>query len=405
MLWNSIGCTLYYGCQWLLTVLVVYYENGYTVAGILSLAMSITNVLTVIANLNLRNFQVSELDGRFHDGDFLVNRFITSAVSLIICGGVVAYGGYGQYTGICIIVFMLFKVSEALADVLHGMDQRSWRLDIAGKSFLLRGVAILISIGCGALSGGNLLFMLCLMTGLTYLIIFFYDFRQCRKQICLDFSYSWDNVGALVRIGVPLAAYTIFLNLIVTFPRLQIEEQYGEELLGIFSSIATPTVLVTQLASFVFSPVMGIFAECRKAHNQKKFYKLLELTFGCTVVIGVLAEIAGKLFGEWVLVLLFGESIREYAYLLIPIILTAVLTALIWLLCGLLTVFKDYIMLAMLTLLSLIVCWVSAPGLIAGKHLMGAVVALTTALTVEITLLLIRLICLLRRENSLNEST
>jgi len=398
LIWNSAGTAFYYGCQWLLTVIVVYSGGGFSDAGILSLSISITNVLGILANLNLRNFQVSELDGKFNDGDFLVNRLVTSGISLILCICVAVCGKYGKYEGVCIVAFMIFKVSEALSDVLHGIDQRAWRLDIAGKSFILRGVAILIAIGCGMLLGGNLLFTICLMAVLTYSIIFFYDFRQCQKQLHPNFSHSKGNVGALIRIGAPLSAYAIFLNLTVTFPRLQIEEQYGKELLGIFSSIATPTVLVTQLSSFVFSPFMGTFAEFRKRHDQKRLYRLLLAVFGSTIVTGALSVIAGRVFGEWALVLLFGESIRQYVYLLIPIIYTAILTAMIWLLCGLLTVFKDYHMLAILTLVPLMICVTSSPFLIASAQLTGAVSALALALIVETLLLLLRFILLLKRE-------
>ena len=102
MAWNSIGLLFYFGCQWLLTVFVVYFKGGYTDAGILSLAMSLANVLTMVASLNLRTFQVSELEGRFSDGDFLCNRALASGAALILCIFVVIYKGYSRYEGLCI---------------------------------------------------------------------------------------------------------------------------------------------------------------------------------------------------------------------------------------------------------------------------------------------------------------
>lgn len=401
MAWNSIGLLFYFGCQWLLTVFVVYFKGGYTDAGVLSLAMSLANVLTMVASLNLRTFQVSELEGRFSDGDFLCNRALTSGAALILCIFVVIYKGYSRYEGLCIFAFMLFKVSEALGDVFHGMDQKVWRLDIAGKSFLLRGCVTLLSICCGMLLNGNLLLTIFLMTVLSYLVIFVYDFQQCKKRVQPDFSHHQGRVWALVKIGFPLALYSMLLNLIATYPRFQIEEQYGKELLGIFASIATPTVLITQLASFIFSPLMGVFAECRKEHDRKKLYKLLLLCVGGIAVIGIISLIAGRILGKWVLVLLFGESIGDYSYLLTPIICTAILTAAIWLLCGLLTVFKDYYALAVLTLVSLMFCMLASTPLITEKHLLGAALALLGALIIEALLLIIRLFYLLRREKML----
>lgn len=398
MLWNSVGTLFYFGCQWLLTVLVVYFRGGYSDAGVLSLAMSLANVLGIVASLNLRTYQITELDGRFRDGDFLLNRVLVSGVALVLCLCAVIYKGYGRYESLCIFAFMIFKVSEAFGDVLHGIDQKAWRLDIAGKSFILRGFTTLIAMACGMLFGGSLIITIILMAVLAYLVIFFYDYRQCKKQCCPDFCFSQSNVLALMKIGISLALCSILLNLISTYPRLQIEEQLGKELLGVFASIATPTVLVSQLAAFIFGPLMGVFAEHRKKRDTKKVYQLLLVSVGATAAIGVAAVTVGKMLGEWALVLLFGESIRAYAYLLVPIIYSAILTALAWLLGGLLTVFKDYYMMVVLTSVALAVCAVSAPLLIAEKQLMGAIWALLAALSLEILFLLVRLLYLLKRE-------
>jgi len=402
MIWNAVGTTFYFGCQWLLTVLVVRFSGGYGDAGVLSLAMSISNPLLVVACLNLRTFQISELESRFSDGDFLMNRILASVISVVLCVFVITFGGYGKYKSICTIAFMVFKLSEMLADVLHGIDQKAWRLDIAGKSYILRGCATLLAMIFGALFGGNLIWTILCMTLFAYLIIFFYDYRICKKQLHPNFSYVWLNVASLTKIGIPLALYSFFLTLISSYPRFQVEEQYGKELLGIYSSIATPTVLVTQLASFIFSPLMGIFAMCRQKRDRKRLYKLLLISIGGTIIIGILSSVAGKVLGERALVLLFGESIREYAYLLVPVICTAVLTAAVWLFCGLLTVFKDYYTLAAITFISMVVCIVSSAPFIAKKQLLGAVSALALALAVEVFLLLLRFMLLLKRERLLS---
>lgn len=395
--WNSVGTLFYCGCQWLLTVLVVYFKGGYTDAGVLSLAMSISNVLGIVASLNLRTFQVSELEGRFSDGDFLINRVLASMIALALCICVVTYRGYGGFERLCICLFMVFKISEALADVLHGIDQKAWRLDIAGKSFIMRGFSTLIAMVSGIFFGGSLIITIILMAFFAHLIIFFYDYKQCKRLCCPQFCFNRSNILELVKIGVPLALYAILLNLISIYPRFQIEEQYGKELLGVFSSISTPTVLVTQLASFIFSPLMGVFAEHRKKHDAKRINQLLLMLIGTTSFIGMAAVVMGKWLGEWVLVVLFGESIREYVYLLIPIIFSAILTALIWLLSGLLTVFKDYYMVAVLTAVSLSFCVIIAPKLVAERQLIGTAWTLLSALALETILLLIRLVQLLKQ--------
>ena len=60
--WNSIGSIFYLGCQWLMTVVVVWIA-GLETAGILSLAMSVSNIWYSFAVYGMRNFQVSDTVG------------------------------------------------------------------------------------------------------------------------------------------------------------------------------------------------------------------------------------------------------------------------------------------------------------------------------------------------------
>ena len=53
------------------------------------------------------------------------------------------------------------------------------------------------------------------------------------------------------------------------------------------------------------------------------------------------AIIGAKLVGEWALVLLVGETIRPYVYLLVPVILCTVVTAAIWLLSAVLIAIRN----------------------------------------------------------------
>lgn len=399
MIWNSIGATIYSGCQWLLTVLVVRLNGNYADAGILSLAMSVANPLYNLATLNLRTFQVSNMLDQFSDCDFLVNRLFSSGISILLVSCWLAVKGYDSYTVLCIIIFSFFKLSECIADVMHGMYQKVWRLDIAGKSFLMRGAALLAAFCCGELLFSNLLAAICLMAVSAHGIIYFYDFRQCKQYVNPDFEFTKKNVFRLFRFAAPLALYSLFLNIIATVPRVQIETQYGEEALGIFASIAIPTAIIQQTASFIFNPLMGIFAECRKNNDRKGLMRLLALCIGSILLISVGSVIVSELLGEWGLVLLFGESIREYTFLLTPVVYTAILTAVIWFLCGLMTVYEDYTALAVITATALGLCFIAAPNFVKKSGLMGAAAVWFISLGTAMLLLSARFIWLLRREN------
>ena len=75
----------------------------------------------------------------------------------------------------------------------------------------------------------------------------------------------------------------------------------------------------------------------KKAEFLSLFWKLLGAIIGT-----VLFALAGSaLLGEWALVLVFTESIRAYAYLLVPTVFCCGIIALIWFLGTILTILRD----------------------------------------------------------------
>ncbi|MEG2770260.1 MAG: hypothetical protein RR902_05530, partial [Oscillospiraceae bacterium] len=142
--YNTLGSIVYQGALWLIT-LVCLSISGLENGGILSLAMATTNVLFTIAIYGMRAFEASDIKGKYSDKDYIVSRFFTCTVALILC--VAVSMGEDTQTFWCISLYMLFRISEAFMDVLHGIDQRVMRMDIVGKSFILRGVFSLLVFG------------------------------------------------------------------------------------------------------------------------------------------------------------------------------------------------------------------------------------------------------------------
>ncbi|MEY8232654.1 lipopolysaccharide biosynthesis protein [Oscillospiraceae bacterium 50-16] len=405
VLWNSVGTLFYCGCQWLLTVLVVRLNDDYSDAGILSLAMSIATPLATVAMLNLRTFQVAHIEDCFSDGDFIFTRIITSLVSLIICIVAVCAGRYTVYTSMCIILFVIYRLSEAIVDVLHGIDQRVWRLDIVGKSFLMRGSIMLAVFVIGEYYFSSLFISIVFMALTVYGVILFYDAPACRKSTQLSLEVNYSHLFPLIKIGVPLGAFSFLLTLLSSIPRLFMEHWHGEDILGVFGAITTITLLVPQLSSFIFNPLIPVFAERWKTSEIKGFNKLLLGSFMAIVLIGIVALISGFFLGEWALCLVFGDSIRPYSYLLCPVIGTAIITACIWLFGNILTILGDYNMLAWLSLVSVTGCLFASIILIPENALSGTILATTIGLLIECALLSTRTLGLIYKRIHMQKRT
>lgn len=345
MLWNVIGSFGFIGAQWVMTILIVHLA-GYEEAGILSLGLSLTNVFTNVAYFCVRNYQVSDAD-TFSSDTYVTHRVLLTVIALVLYAGFVLANGYSLYVTVFLILFMVYRVSEAVVDVFHAIDQKAWRLDVAGKSFLTRGLATVVAFILVEKLTGNLIYTTLVMLLLVYAVILFYDVPRAYRcdAFRLDFGSrnesGTNKILALTKDCMPLFLYAICLNAIVPIPRYFLEKLMGSEVLGFYSSVAIPASVIQLLSSYVFTTFTKLFADYYREGNRKAFRSLFIKLSLAILGIAAVAVVGCLLLGEWALVLLFTEDIRPYAYLLVPTVLCCVLIAYIWFLGMLLTVMRD----------------------------------------------------------------
>lgn len=339
MLWNIIGSTAFIGAQWLMTILIVRLA-GYSEAGYLSLGLSLTNIFTNIAYFCIRNFQVSD-EGVYSQNVYVTHRLAASAAAFLIYAVFVGINAYPLYVFVFLLLFMLYRLNEAAADVFHGIDQRAWRLDIAGKSFLMRGILTLLVFIIAESITKNLVITAFLMAAAAYAVIFCYDIPGAKKQEAFHLAWEKEALLALTKECFPLFAYAICLNAVVPIPRYFLEKIAGSEVLGYYASATIPASLIQLLASYIYTSFTKLFADYRTERKKKEFLALFwKLT--AAILATVLLALAGSaLLGEWVLVLIFTESIRAYAYLLVPTIFCCGMIAFIWFVGTILTILRD----------------------------------------------------------------
>ena len=128
----------------------------------------------------------------------------------------------------------------------------------------------------------------------------------------------------------------------LTIPRQYLSTTFGDEYLGIYASVASPVAIVQMGATYLYTPLLGEFSYLFSNKNSKEFIALLAKVSLGIVLIALICELSFALFGEWGLVLLYGESIRSYAYLLQPMIICTIITAFLWFLSDLLIVQRDF---------------------------------------------------------------
>lgn len=386
ILWNSAGSIVYLVTQWIISIFVVRF-SGVEDAGNLTLAMSVNNIFYSIAMQGIRNFQVSDTNEKYKDHTYVYNRILSCILSFGIC---LLYCGIIQYSSeqkICIIAYCLFKMSEALYDVYAGICQKNWRMDYIGKSWMIKGIVTLGAFVGFYLISGNLLWAILGMAISSYIVVGVYDVPKTHSLSQIRISLKDKDCLKLTIECFPLLCYLILSTIVPTIPRIFMERILGNYALGIYGSIATPTAIVQMGASYIFNPFLTLFAE---QYNSGKIVQFRNTMKKCILTIScfsVIALIGGKILGKWGLNLIYGSEVAEYVSLLLPLILCTILTSLVWFLCALLTVVREFKGLIISNLIVVILSGISSIFCLKIFGMQGASIALGISLGVEILFL------------------
>lgn len=328
MIWNSAGSLTYLGLQWLITIFVVRLSSGYDAAGQLSLAMAISNIFTPFAMYKVRAYQVSDVRGEYSTGEYVGFRIVTIVASLAVVG-VYTVITCDASTYFVIAGYVLFKAVDVFIDVLHGVDQKHGRMDYIGQSLMLRGVLSFAGFCLTLFLTNDLNLAVMAMVMVTVPVVFF-DIRNARQFDSLKPSFNPRLMYSLAKCCLPAVLAAFFCSAASTIPRQYLAFAFGDASLGVYSSVAAPVLIVQMGASYLYNPLLVPFSECFARGDTKGFASLFgKVTLGICL-LSLICGLGFSLFGEWALVLFYGDSIRPYAYLLLPMLVYTILTAYVW---------------------------------------------------------------------------
>lgn len=315
MAWNSVGSLVYLGCSWLTTVLVVTLSSNYSDSGALAVAMSVGNLTSAIVAFKVRPIQVSLPESGGTSGDFVGLRVVTSLVALLFT---VAYCllSVSPENYLVVALYALFKVVESFVDVYHGIFQKHNRLDFAGKSQIVRGVLLLVSFVLGLVAFDNLAVSICLMTVTTALSIALYDLPRAKLYGSIYPRFDSRVINRLAKTCVAGFVSSLLITMVVSIARQAYGLGYGNEELGHYAAVATPCVIVQALASYVYAPLYGTIGEAHARHDDGGIKRLVVRVLFVIACLLIVCLALAVLLGRPALVLVYGQSISSYSYLL-----------------------------------------------------------------------------------------
>lgn len=341
MAWNSAGSLTSLGCQWVITVLIVRLSTGYDAAGVYSLAMSVYGIFQNVAQYRMYTYQVSDVKGENTLGEYYSFRLVTCALALILTMG------YGivtcrPSTWAAILLYGVYKTMILIVDVFHATDQQIHRMDYIGKSLMMQGIGSLIAFVVVFVITQSLEATLAAMIAVIVIIHFAYDLPRTTAVVPLALGITGAKARHLLVSCAPIVLAGVACAAAPSLPRQYLSATAGDAALGAYASIAAPVAIIQMGVSYIYNPLLGYFAESYEARDGRRFARLMGATLAGAAAVGAVCAAGLELIGGPLLTLVFGESIRAYLYLLVPLVLTAVLTGLMWFVNDLLIALRNF---------------------------------------------------------------
>lgn len=258
-LWNMTGSILT-AFQSVIMLVILSRVTGLREAGILTIAYANANLFLTIGKFGMRNFQVSDVREQFSFKDYLISRWITVGLMVVMS---VLYVLYAQFKNdyslektLVIIWMCLLKTIEAAEDIFHGYYQQRDRLDIAGKAMTLRMLFTIIVFGVGVILLKDLLLALVISTISSFLVFLMFTkwtynyFRGDSKKAGIR------RVILLLKLCLPLFIGSFLSAYIANVPKYAIDSILDDESQACYGFIAMPVFVIELLSGFVFNPIL-----------------------------------------------------------------------------------------------------------------------------------------------------
>ena len=347
MLWNAGGNLAYLFAQWLVTVLVARLFASYESAGVLSIAMSLSAIFQTVALFGMRNYQVSDISEKYENSAYFCFRHISAGASLLFTLLAALLLGYREETFLAILLFMLFRIAECYSDVLHGMVQKAGRLDLAGKGFTLKAVALLLGFFLGYFLGRALVPALLGMLLGSLATTLGFDLPVAKRYSPFRIRFPLARALPLARETLPLCIYFFLLSAISSVPKFVLEKMVGGEMLGAYASIFAPALLIAGVAGYLYTPFIPTFAKLSQEGEERALRRLVFKILLVLAVLLLLLLVLAYFLGEWALVLVFSESIHPYTAFLFPILFAVFASAVLSFFCMLAVVRRRFLALCL----------------------------------------------------------
>ena len=321
IIWNTLGSFV----ESLLSAVLLMFctrLNGTEIAGMFSISFATATILNAIGDFGIRIYQVTDTNRKYKFGDYLLARVFVVITMVIIGILFVNISGYtAEKLWICIALIM-FKVIDNLSETYQGEFQLRNRLDLGGKSMVIRVSSSLIVFFITDVITKNVIFS-CITFVLTNLTLFLlWDVRILSKFQKLEIKYDKNNIKEILLDCLPLAISTGLSLYIINATKYAIDNFGDYTMQTYFNVIYMPTFVINLVSAFVIKPFLKPFGDLWNSKEYLKFIKSISLIILILAGATICIDIACALLGVPVLSFIYGIDLSPYKMKMILLVIS-----------------------------------------------------------------------------------
>lgn len=321
IIWNTLGSFV----ESLLSAVLLMFctrLNGTEIAGMFSISFATATILNAIGDFGIRIYQVTDTNRKYKFCDYLLARVFVVITMVIIGILFVNISGYtAEKLWICIALIM-FKVIDNLSETYQGEFQLRNRLDLGGKSMVIRVSSSLIVFFITDVITKNVIFS-CITFVLTNLTLFLlWDVRILSKFQKLEIKYDKNNIKEILLDCLPLAISTGLSLYIINATKYAIDNFGDYTMQTYFNVIYMPTFVINLVSAFVIKPFLKPFGDLWNSKEYLKFIKSISLIILILAGATICIDIACALLGVPVLSFIYGIDLSPYKIEMILLVIS-----------------------------------------------------------------------------------
>ena len=385
-IWNIAGTGLN-SFNSLFFLIIVTRINGINDAGIFSIAYSTALILYTIGLYSGRLCQVTDIENKVKDKDYIVNRTITCILMIILAVGFVFIKQYTAYKMWIFILLCTYKATEAFGEILYGIMQKNELLYKSGQSLTIKslgGLVLFLAVDCIT---HNLIFACTAIILLNIVVLIVFDFcLVCKNLIDFNTKVNKKNVWKIFKSEFFVFANSFAGIYVLNAPKYAIDNYLTEDVQAIFGYIMMPATVITLFTQFIFMPYLNRLKELFEQKDMKTF-KAIALKIKLAVLaFGIFSSVAAFVIGPEILSIIYGENLVPYRVNLTAIIAAYILYGISYINLVLLTTTRNTFVQFMVYVITMIVAWIGSNVLVQNWQINGATISCAVTLGVQFVL-------------------